>query len=319
MNVAIRILAGAALVALSAIVPAHADSWLPQIGGKGGAQYGERCPQGQILNGFELRAGDDIDAIRAVCVTASSPTAASTPPLSNGFGAGWHGGGGGSLRRLLCPPGTPAVVAVVAGYDGIDTISLDTVDIYCGQASMNTSIGQYPSNMVHAPVQDCTHGPNLIVPTWNATRDVVFGNGNCPHFKLGQQKCPAGEIGIGMHGHSGALVDAMGLICGAAPTFGPPPFAAMGHTDTRTPVQRALEDATLQRAATNPSTRAVIGRGVGTPKTSVKSSNVRVSNPPAANVNRKAIIIVGGKPQQEKATQPSVRERVKAYQDDHEH
>jgi hypothetical protein len=316
MNIVIRILAAAALVIPCAIMPARADSWLPQVGGKGGAQYGERCPQGQILNGFELRAGDDIDAIRAVCVIPSSPTAANAPALTNGFGNGWHGGGGGSLRRLLCPPGTPAVVGVVAGYDGIDTISLDTIDIYCGQASTSASIGQYPSNMVHAPVQGCTHGPNLVVPTWNVSKTVFFGNGRCPNFTLGQQKCPAGEIGIGMHGHSGALVDALGLICGPAPTFVPPKryVKAMGHTQTKTPLQRAAEGATVARDG-NAASRAVIGHPTAS-FTAVKSADVRLTKPAATSANRKAIIIVGGQPQP-KAKQPTIPERIHDYEDQH--
>jgi hypothetical protein len=209
-------------------------------------------------------------------------------------------------------------VGVVAGYDGIDTISLDTIDIYCGQASTSASIGRYPSNMVHAPVQDCTHGPNLIVPTWNATKDVVFGNGRCPDFKLGQQKCPGGEIAIGMHGHSGALVDAMGLICGPAPTFAPPRryVKAMGHTRTKTPLQRAAEDATVVRDG-SAANRAVTARpSAVSASTAVKSTDVRVAKPAAASANRKAIIIVGGQPQP-KAKQPTVPERIHDYEDQH--
>lgn len=56
MTIVIRIAAAAVLVAVSVLgARAHADSYLPQIGGSGGAQYRERCPQGHVLNGFELR------------------------------------------------------------------------------------------------------------------------------------------------------------------------------------------------------------------------------------------------------------------------
>lgn len=275
----ITMLAGTAVV-----LPARADSYLPQIGGPGGAQYRERCPQGQVLNGFELRAGDDIDAIRAVCVTPYSATDISPPPLSNGRGAGWHGGGGGSLQRLLCPPETPAVMGLAAGYDGIDTISLDAIDIYCGQASASASIGQYPSNMLHAPVQGCTDGPNLL--TYEPLKNAVFGDGRCPNFKVGRFDCPAGEIAIGMHGHSGAKVDAMGLICGPAPVFRPS-VPAMGHTDTKpelTPVQKALRGAKV----------------VGRVRPSVGSAGALNPQPlppghSANDFDKNAIIIVGGK------------------------
>lgn len=322
MNIGIRILIVAALIAVCAITPARADSYLPQIGGKGGAPYSERCPQGQILNGFEVRAGDDIDAIRAVCVTSSSPTDVGTPPLSNGFGGGWHGGGGGGLRRLLCPPGTPVVMGLVAGYDGIDTISLDTIDIYCAQASAGASIGQYPSNIIHAPIQGCTHGPNLVHPVWNAVKIAAFGDGRCPHFKLGLNKCPTGEIAIGMHGHSGALVDAMGLICGPAPTFAPPKpvVPAMGHTESETSLQRALRRAKVSRAP-SAAVQATPARATAIdtkPTVTRHAEGLQVSQPAATHMSRKAIIIIGGKPEQ-KTRQPSVRDRVKDYQDQHDH
>ncbi|HET8898132.1 MAG TPA: hypothetical protein VFN09_05095, partial [Rhodanobacteraceae bacterium] len=281
------------VMAAMASAPAQADSFLPQIGGKGGAQYSARCPQGLFLHGFEVRAGDDIDAIRAVCVTASSPVDIGAPPLTNGFGTDWHGGGGGSLRRLLCPPGTPVVAGIVAGYDGIDTVSLDTIDIYCGEISARVSIGQYPSNVLHAPVQGCTLGPNLVVPTWNLTKNKIFGNGRCPHFEQAQQRCPMGEVGIGMHGHSGALVDAMGLICGPAPALQKIP-PAMGHVESAprlTPLQKAVKGAQLER----PSGSVASAR--------IQSSGAKLApNPqplppgqPSRDANDKAIIIVGGK------------------------
>lgn len=49
---------------------------------------------------------------------------------------------------------------------------------------------------------------------------------------------------------------------------------------------------------------------------SVKSTDVRVSKPAATGANRKAIIIVGGQPQQ-KAKQPTIPERIPDYQDQH--
>lgn len=318
MNIVIRILAAAVLVIVGAVMPAHADSYLPQIGGKGGAQYRERCPQGQVLNGFELRAGDDIDAIRAVCVTPSSPTAVSAPPLSNGFGGGWHGGGGGGLQRLLCPADTPVVAGAAALYDGIDTISLDAIDIYCKPILATAEIGQYPSNQFHAPVQGCTHGPNL--GPYEPLKAFGGWYGRCPKVKVGRYDCPAGQIAIGMHGHSGALVDAMGLICEPAPTFGPPPpppVPAMGHTrPAKTPLQRALDGATVKRGVDNQPVHAAMGEGAAAPRASIKSANVRVSKPAAVGVNRKAIIIVGGQPQQ-KAKQPTVPERIQDYEDQH--
>lgn len=310
MNIVVRVAAAALLVAVSATMPVRADSYLPQIGGAGGAQYRERCPQGRVLNGFELRAGDNIDAIRAVCVAPSGPATVSAPPLSNGFGGGWHGGGGGGLQRLLCPPDTPVVAGIAAAYDGRDTVSLDAIDIYCGRVAKGRVVGEYPSNQFHAPIQGCTDY-------------FLLKDANCVRVSVRQQSCPTGEIAIGMHGHAGALVDAMGLICGPAPAFAPPKptVPAMGHTGpTLTPLQRAARNATKVRDG-NAATRAAIGDGaVATPRPSTVagSANARVSKPAATGANRGAIIIVGGKPQQ-KGAPPTVRERVKAYQDEHDH
>jgi hypothetical protein len=312
MNIVVRIAVAAALIAACAIAPARADNMLPLIGGPGGADYKERCHQGEILHGFEVRAGDDIDAIRAVCVAPSSPTAISALPLSNGFGAGWHGGGGGSLRRLLCPPGTPVVMGLAAGYDGIDTISLDAIDIYCTQVSAGASMGKYPSNLLHAPVQACTHGPNLL--TYNLWKEIAFGNGRCPNFKVERFDCPAGEIAIGMYGRSGALVDAMGLICGPAPVFAPPEpvVPAMGHTGpTLTPLQRAARGATVA-----PGTAAAMHAPAANLRPKGKAADLKVSTSAATDANRKAIIIVGGKPQETKR-QPTIPERIDGQQDQH--
>src|SRR5713101_7523598 len=46
---------------------------LPEVpvGGPGGGEFVARCPSGQFLGGVELRAGDDIDAIRPLCRTPS--------------------------------------------------------------------------------------------------------------------------------------------------------------------------------------------------------------------------------------------------------
>ncbi|HET9817997.1 MAG TPA: hypothetical protein VFP92_02395 [Rhodanobacteraceae bacterium] len=306
MNIAIRIAVAAALIAACAIAPARADSWVKEVGGDGGAQYSERCRQGQILNGFELRAGDDIDAIRAVCVTPSGPTTISAPPLSNGFGAGWHGGGGGGLRRVLCPPGTPVVVGVWLLADGRDTVSLDQIAIYCGEVSANwTSDSNFPSNQFFAPIQKDLCPPGLFSSCATGTAPIEFH----PRY------CPGKSIAIGMHGRSGALVDAMGLICGPAPVFAPPKpvVPAMGHTgSTLTPLQRATRGASVA-----PGTAAAVHAPAANLRPKGKAADLKVSTSAATDANRKAIIIVGGKPQ-EKKRPSTVLERIDGNQD-HDH
>src|SRR5438552_13156946 len=96
---------------------AQTDVILPPIGGPGGGQFVARCPQGQLLTGFELRTGDDVDAIHPLCVTAYGPNETSALPLTRGSGlitkyksplgsafdsveleSGWYGGTGGGIR-----------------------------------------------------------------------------------------------------------------------------------------------------------------------------------------------------------------------------
>src|SRR5882762_6613078 len=45
------------------------DRLIPPAGGPGGGEFVARCPPGQLLGGVELRAGDDVDAIRPLCRT----------------------------------------------------------------------------------------------------------------------------------------------------------------------------------------------------------------------------------------------------------
>src|SRR5260370_9769763 len=71
------------------ILSAHAqtDAPLPLTGGSGGDDFHGRCPQGQFLTGFELRTGDDVDAIRPICVTAYGPADVGPPaPYPTQFG-----------------------------------------------------------------------------------------------------------------------------------------------------------------------------------------------------------------------------------------
>src|SRR5713226_3489666 len=93
---------------------AQKDVFLGPVGGKGGGDFIARCPQGQHLTGFELRTGDDVDAIRPLCVTAFGPSEAGPiEPFPSSFG-----GNGGGLRQLLCPRPAPIVVGMYVASEG---------------------------------------------------------------------------------------------------------------------------------------------------------------------------------------------------------
>src|SRR3979411_1443065 len=52
---------------------AQTDAVLPPVGGSGGGHLAARWPQGQIFTGVGTLTGDDVDAIRLICVTAYGP------------------------------------------------------------------------------------------------------------------------------------------------------------------------------------------------------------------------------------------------------
>lgn len=218
------ILIAALLLGLYLAGNASAEAYLPAFGGQGGGQFKAPCNAGEMLTGFELRAGDDIDAIRPVCVTATGPREISTPPLTTDSGLvgppnrtfnpqqlapGWYGGTGGSIQRLLCPDETPIVIGIDIGAEGMKTVTVNNIHLFCGLAIANQAPSDQPSNVFDAPKAMPSAGPlGLSV--------------NYPQSTTGSERCPAGQVAVGMHGRVGVWLDAMGLICDA-PRVPPPP------------------------------------------------------------------------------------------------
>ena len=188
----------AALLFFVLSAQAQTDVILPPIGGDGGGQFVARCPQGQFLTGFELRTGDDVDAIRPICVTAYGP--ADVGPLVPGKTS--FGGNGGGLRQLLCPKDAPIVTGMYVGSEGIwagnrkpNTISVNNIHLWCGLAATTQTPSQFPSAVFDGP------------------SEPQSSNGDI-HYYAETQRCPAGLVAVGINGRSGALLDSVGLICG---------------------------------------------------------------------------------------------------------
>lgn len=208
---------------------ASADAYLPVIGGSGGGQFKAPCPAGQSLAGFELRTADDVDAIRPVCVIAYGPRDTSAPSLTDGSGlvatgpqsalfgpmqtlaAGWYGGTGGHIERLLCPQSTPIVIGIDVAAEGADTVIVNNIHLFCGQALAAQTADANPSAIFDGP--GYTPSPGSF--GFNATES---------RHRIGSQRCPVGQVAIGMHGRSGKWLDSIGLICDA-PRITPPPIA----------------------------------------------------------------------------------------------
>ncbi len=179
------------LVALAS--DAWADGYLNPIGGGGGGQFEARCPVGQLLAGFELRAADDVDAIRPLCVTATGPRDVSgASPAS-----GWHGGAGGVSASVACPAQTPIVTGMFVRWEGVDTYVVNNIHLFCGTADATQGTGNGPAAVFNAPQVR----PSGLLAKFAGTGQAT-------------QLCPNGQIAVGMHGRSGIWVDAIGLICG---------------------------------------------------------------------------------------------------------
>jgi hypothetical protein len=228
--------------------------FLPAIGGGGGGQFQAPCPAQQNLVGFEMRTGDDVDAITPACAKSTGPSDISGLHLSNGANPGlvagstqpnqpngdlyaewvtapgWYGGPGGSYQRLLCPAETPVVIGLDVSAQGQRTVVVHNIHVFCGRAVASQSAAANPSA-------------------------VFDGNGTShPNSRSQSERCPAGQVAVGMHGRFGVWLDAMGLICDAPTVWqGPAPVKAVGRTKTDTPTgpPRAICDLAREARARN--------------------------------------------------------------------
>ena len=176
---------------------AQIDARLPPIGGGGGGEFVARCPQGQFLTGFELRTGDDVDAIRVICATAFGPADVG-PPVPGGISFG--GTGGGDPKPLVCPPNAPIVTGMYVFAWGEKTVTVSNIGLFCGLAATTQTTSESPTVEVYGAVTKFTSKPVQKVS--------------------GTQRCPTSLVAVGISGRYGIWVDAVGLICGV-PTLTP--------------------------------------------------------------------------------------------------
>jgi hypothetical protein len=238
-----------------------AVTYLPPIGGSGGAQFIRHCSGSQSttqeeisvslslvgpfgapsppanLAGFELRAGDDIDAIRPLCVRAYSTGSVTAPKLTPGSGLidrdtkrpassgfvelplGWSGGIGGHLTRVVCPNDRPIVIAMSVAAEGVNTVTVNNIHLYCGLAAPSQQLDENPSAIFDAPKAS---GSSAVLGFGGSTVS------NTSAF----QRCPEGQVAVGVHGRSGEWIDAIGLICDAPRII---KAVALGRVESTTP------------------------------------------------------------------------------------
>jgi hypothetical protein len=180
---------------------ALAESYIGILGGPGGGQFDAPCPSSENLIGFELRAGDDVDAIRPVCGKAYDATNKIVRTKSDDIA--WHGGAGGSVFQLLCPAKTPLVLGMDVRAEGRATVVVNNIHLFCGAAVASQSIPQYPSAVFDPPDIDRRGAAFAGFPIKTTVVDSSYAS----------QRCPRGEVAVGLYGRSGVWVDAIGLIC----------------------------------------------------------------------------------------------------------
>lgn len=198
----------AALLLHAQTACAQVDQVLDATGGEGGAQYVARCPAGDVLTGFDLRVGDDVDAIRPLCRAAHGPTQTGpVEPYPSQFG-----GNGGGPRRIVCPDDAPLIVGMGVKAEGVKTIIVNNVHLYCGSVAVNQAPTANPSVVFDGP--PAHYSDAIIAQTGNS---VQYRGSALP------QTCPEDLVAVGINGRSGMWLDAVGLICGALPPAARPP------------------------------------------------------------------------------------------------
>jgi hypothetical protein len=274
----------------------RADVFLDPVGGPGGSQFRARCADGELLTGVELRAGNDIDAIRPLCVQAFGPAETNTPAFTTGSGlstttvkvafgtvnvpvlaSGWFGGPGGVLNSVVCPRDQPIVVGMDLFSEGYDVLTVNTIKLFCGLAA-NQQGGS----------------ANLVASVFEAPTipyKVRFVLQTQPKRSNGSFRCPAGLVAAGIHGRSGRWLDALGLICDE-PRIAPPPASsangvkAMGRVKLGAPSGPSISICEAARQARERNSPAAAGL----------EAQCRAQNPPVKALGRVKLSQPSGPP-----------------------
>jgi hypothetical protein len=278
---------------ITQVSDSRAEVYLPVIGGSGGGQFIAPCPQGQNLTGFELRIYDDVDAIRPLCVYAYGPNKISAPQMTKGTGVvvvvedmipvfkvepGWYGGPGGQISSLRCPAKTPIVLGIYVGAEGAETIIVNNIHLYCGLAVNDQQQEVYPSAIFDAPGYKPT--PALL---------GIGSGGKRAEQLQGQERCPAGQVAVGMHGRSGKWLDAMGLICDVPTIITPKSLGRVKvPPTTSTTPQSICDSARSARARNSPAAPTLEAQCKASGEIHYKSLG-RVKTSPTTNLPPKTI------------------------------
>lgn len=260
------------------VMPAQAQHSIPTSspdvpGGPGGGEFVARCPPGQFLGGVELRAGDDIDAIRPLCRTPSvhKEKVAIQPgnPKYDPYGydqyeeitsyyvsdamptTGWYGGPGGSIKTLACTPGAggiaePVVSAIYVEAEGLKTVTVNRITLLCEGLTF-----WLPTQYRDREFWKDIHSQDRSVVNFEAPK-------NSANEIAGTSICPVSQdnlatIAVGIRGRSGVWLDAVGLICdNPKPPVPPVALGRVPSTGPKGPPMSICDRARDARARNSP-------------------------------------------------------------------
>jgi hypothetical protein len=221
---------------------ASADQYLPAIGGPGGGAFVVACKPGDLLAGFQLRiidgaqgsapgftslagTGGYLDALHPVCATPTAPDHVNIPPLAGSWGrvtlsdaASWNSAGyfGGSstvsnnvqVVNRMCPAATPIVTGISVNYGNFrGFVVVYGIQLTCGLAVAEQATITATSRLAATAGIRSRADQAVVVDPQAAEKEKLFG-------PTRMQGCPRGQVATGAQGRYGALVDAVGLICG---------------------------------------------------------------------------------------------------------
>ncbi|MET0515807.1 MAG: hypothetical protein ABW047_10840 [Nitrospiraceae bacterium] len=176
-------------------------------GGPGGSSFWAPCPQGSYLVGLAGRTGAWVDRIATVCAPwLRGSQTFGAPSIGQSFGAS----GGGQEHTAICKK--PNVNNAVQSWY-IETLRSSNQFVQYIGADCSPLVAF--SSLAEDGFFEFGSKP--------ASTDERLGNderitpGPTKGGKGTEQRCPPGELAVGIHGRAGRFVDALGLICGPLP------------------------------------------------------------------------------------------------------
>ncbi|MGK6320483.1 hypothetical protein [Sphingomonas sp. DT-204] len=244
----------AVLMSGTAAIAGEADWRSSPVGGGGGTPVAVRCPAGSYLVGVQARIGDDMDAIGPICARAL--TTGEANPAGR---PGSLGGTGGTPREFTCPPSAPFVRRATILADGARTIVANGIEVRCGPLTgpMPRTVNGYNQAFFAGP----TYFSNSILP------------GTTPSKSLSSSvECPSHMAPVGLHGRAGAVVDALGFICGEIALVKPRPIGKLRPAG-KPPLVGASPGLTREEAIRAPAAKS-LGKVRRTPPPAVQDPAV---------------------------------------------